>query len=571
MSAPQTLAVTQGCLNRITEYLSSFLNKSEAFCEPYISDSKTFLLPGYPELWVVTQFNTPKFVNFAFRPLDELVEQELPEPVVGEYVAEPLTRFKVPAYFLASIRKAALVNSQHADLFFAEIRKLVQLSLEHINHDPDLYSAGATDCPNLLRRAEASGNRAIRFATALNWNCPPEVIARLSESPDPLILKAVACNPNLSPDQQLSLLCNPHLDERGACAIASRRTLDARVRQRLEQYRLASVQSYLSGPRVIDYLDHAGSDFSLPDTVAFFKHLLGQEYLQTATRFNRHYFDYLSRHEDLEVEELLCALESQQIATRDGRKLLQRLLGRRVNKTRLLEITNRLVNSIENAKQHRELGIKPFSFIVQYEHVWSLRWRRPDLNFNLTLEYASDLYYPDRISIAEIDRCLTRHFFHLWNSICWCSGPVTEYDGKTVLFILELQCDFFRLKEAHVRKYFRDWSQVLLNLVIVEAKRRGVEAIYMLSVKALVALYGKLYGMSYEPAQEGAWRRIYDDNAARLGMRTMQTRPVNIYTETWNHFDWDEFYYARIDELESRELVDSSYTAENYSEELDFA
>jgi hypothetical protein len=293
--------------------------------------------------------------------------------------------------------------------------------------------------------------------------------------------------------------------------------------------------------------------------------MLGQQYMPTVTRFNQHYFDYLSRHEDVQLEELLCALESQQIATRDGRKLLHRLLGDKINKSSLLEVTVRLANSIENARQHRELAIKPFSFLIQYEHIWTLRWRRPDLNFNLTLEYAPDLYYPDRISIAEIDACLTRHFFHLWNNICWCSGPITEYDGKIVLFILELQCDFFRLKQTHIRKYFRDWSQVLLNIVIVEARRRGVEAIYMLSVKALVALYGKLYGMTYEPAQEAAWRRIYDDNAARLGMRTTQTRPVNIYPENWNRFDWDEFYYAEIDQLESRELVDSSYTAENYS------
>ena len=551
------LEATERTLARITEYLCSFLNKSEDFLEPYISDNKTFLIPEHSNVWVLTQFNTPKFVNFAFRPLDELIERVMPEPVQGEFVNEPLLGFKVHGYFLASIRKATLVDTAHAELFFQEIKDLVRISLEQINRFPELYGAGFTDSADVLRQAQASGDRSILLATALNLNCPPDVVASLSKSHDPLILKAVACNAHLTPAQQLVLMSNPFLDHRGFCAIARRLTLDPVVRRRLEECAVPAVDSYLKGPRIVEHINQNSASAHLPATLKFFRHLLGHEYLEGVTNFNKPYFDYFSSHDHMDFADLISALQSQKLASKDAQTMLRHLFAEKFDKASLAKVTTRLANSIENAKRHRELHIRPFSFIIEYEYIWTLRWRRADMNFNVALEYAPELYYPEQISIADVDKKLRHQFFHLWNTLCWCSGRITEHEGKTVLFILELQCDLFRLSESHVTRHFRDWTEVLLNVAIFEARRRGVEAIYLLSSKALMALYGYLYGLTYKRWQELAWVQVYDGNAARLGMRSVQTTPVNIYPEDWNAFEWNEFYYAEIGDLATRELLDS--------------
>jgi hypothetical protein len=548
-------------LGRVREHLGSFLEPSDDFREPYFVRPKTFLLPSHPGAWVVAQYNTPRIVNFIFRPLSALRSREVSPPVDLEYVDEPLSGFRVPAYVIVTVRKKTLLDGVDAESAFEQLKALAEVAFRELSRSPELYAASFTDSADLIRRAQASGDSAALFGCALNPHCPSDVLTQLASSRDSMVLRAVACHGRLSPEQQLGLASNPHLDYRASCALASRFDLEPAARARLAQCPAPAVRSYLTGPRVVEYLEQDGASSYLPRVSAFFRHLLGDEYLKGVAKRNAGYFDYFARHRQMDFEELLTALDREQLAAKGLRQILSRVLSASIDRESLARAALRLADSAENTRRLRELRIKPFSFLIQYEHVWMLKGRREDVNFNLALEYAPRLYYPRQISTAAIDEAFAPLFIHLRNNICWCSGSVGAHEGKTALFILGLQSDFFRLSQPHLRGYFRSWSQLLLNVVVVEAQRRGVEVVYMIPSEALRVLYGEQYGITYQEGDLAAWREIYDENAARLGMRLERLpRAVNIFPNNWARFEWDEFYVAEVGELAGVELVDSSLT-----------
>lgn len=524
--------------------------------EPELPGAVAYRDMACANIWAVALFSTKRFVSFVFPPM-AFPPRRKKSSFSVKFVEEPLVALKVPSYFqffLAKQDDSVAKDSREA------FRTIEAWACAASKEQRRLHRRS---CPNhaaperILQTLLRPGSPAPMFACALDGPLPNEAFECLTRSRDALVLRAAACRENLPERHQSKIASNPSADVRALCALASRRDLVAEARAILDAVPHQAVHSYLRAPRSIEHIEEDGSGPILPGIVAMFDHFLGDRPFPGASAKVARLLGHFTRERDLSRVMFLAALVSQGLASSGVQRFLSRIFPEKIQADDFRDLAERLRAAAGNARELGRFKIKPFSFLIQYSHIWPIRDTRPELDFELALEYDPLLYYPDRIRPAEIDARRAKSFSHLRHAICWCRGMTSERSGIKELFLFELQSDLHLVRMSQVDTYFRDWPKLLLRLAIAEAKRRDVQAVHVATARDL----RRMYGVNHTRAQTLAWDGIYDDGALGLGMRPRKIpEKINIHPSKGREFLTQRFYAATIAALPQLTLTDSART-----------
>jgi hypothetical protein len=164
----------------------------------------------------------------------------------------------------------------------------------------------------------------------------------------------------------------------------------------------------------------------------------------------------------------------------------------------------------------RDLECRGFSYQVLHSPSFINRFKSDiDIRLAMVANY-DELYYPDKV-INNLKKYSSVHIKSKYPLIAFSLGKSFTYEKCKCWLIIVLQSELAFNKSSNLREHFRGWRKVIFSYIINEAKKNGIERLYLVSSKDIMECCSPAH-MKPKSVPE-SWIQIYDHTAVFFNLK----------------------------------------------------